>query len=229
MNTSLYVIILSIVFLIVLIVLIIFFINRKSIKIKILEEEAAKGSPETKLALGLMFYSGVQIPVDKEKGSNYIKQAAEAGNAQAQYLYSGIVLGADSGKEPTKEQLLEAASWIQKAADGGFLTAVTTLANMYAEGKILKKDIKKSQAYFLKAAEMGDIQSQLTVAGIYHFSIGLDKTIGYAWYKVAEHNGNEYAAEAAEKLYDELSDDMKKEALKKADEYISKYAVSKLN
>ena len=54
-----------------------------------------------------MFYSGVQIPVDKEKGCNYIKQAAEAGNAQAQYLYSGIVLGADSGKEPSKEQLLE--------------------------------------------------------------------------------------------------------------------------
>ena len=78
MNTSLYVIILSI----VLIVLIIFFINRKSIKIKILEEEAAKGSPETKLALGLMFYSGVQIPVDKEKGCKYIKQAADAGNAR---------------------------------------------------------------------------------------------------------------------------------------------------
>lgn len=222
-------IILSIVLMVVLVVLIVFFINRKSIKIKILEEEAAKGNPETQLALGLMFYSGVQIPVNKEKGCEYIKKAAENGNAQAQYLYSGIVLGADSDQSPAKEQLLEAASWIQKAADGGFLTAVTTLANMYAEGRILHKDSKKAQHYFLKAAEMGDLQSQLTVAGIYHFSIGLDRTIGYAWYKVAEQNGNEYAAEASAKLYEELSEKDKLEALKKADEYISKYSGKKLN
>ncbi len=100
---------------------------------------------------------------------------------------------------------------------------------MYAEGKILQKDAKKSQHYFLKAAEMGDIQSQLTVAGIYHFSIGMDRTIGYAWYKVAAHNGSEYAVEASEKLFDELSEESKAEAVRKADEYISKYADRKLH
>ena len=57
--------ILSIVLMVILVVLIVFIINRKSIKIKILEEEAEKGNPETQLALGLMFYSGVQIPVNK--------------------------------------------------------------------------------------------------------------------------------------------------------------------
>lgn len=226
---NIYVMISLVLLIVILAVLIVFFINRKSIKIKILEDEAAKGNPETQLALGLMFYSGVQLPVNKEKGCEYIKKAAENGNAQAQYLYSGVVLGADSGKNPTKEQLLEAASWIQKAADGGFLAAVTTLANMYAEGKILQKDSKKAQHYFLKAAEMGDIQSQLTVAGIYHFSIGMDRTIGYAWYKVAEHNGNEYAAETSAKLYEEFSEEDKSAALRKADEYINKYADKKLN
>ena len=49
-------IILSIVLMVVLVVLIVFFINRKSIKIKILEEEAAKGNPETQLALGLILF-----------------------------------------------------------------------------------------------------------------------------------------------------------------------------
>lgn len=67
------------------------------------------------------------------------------------------------------------------------------------------------------------------MAGIYHFSIGMDRTIGYAWYKVAEHNGSEYAAEASAKLYEELSDEDKSEALRKSDEYISKYAGKKLN
>lgn len=227
MNT--YIIILSIILIVTIVLFIAFFINRKKIKIKILEEEAAKGSPETQLALGLMFYSGLQVPVDKEKGSEYIKKAAENGNAQAQYLYSGIILGAGNEKEPSQQQLLEAADWIKKSADGGFLTAVSTLANMYAEGKILQKDVKKSQHYFLKAAEMGDVQSQLTIAGIYHFSMGMDRTIGYAWYKVAEQNGNVYAAEAAGKLFEELSEESKNEALKKAEEYIVKYTGKKLN
>lgn len=223
-----YVVMLAVMFVVVSVLLIIFFINRKKIKVKLLEEEAAKGGPETQLALGLMFYSGVQTPVNKEKGAYYIKQAAENGNAQAQYLYSGIILGGEEAdKKPSKEQLIEAASWIQKSADGGFITAVTTLANMYAEGKILQRDIKKSQYYFLKAAEMGDVQSQLTVAGIYNFSMGMDKTIGYAWYKVAEENGETYARETSAKLFDELSDDEKTEALKKAEEYINKYVQNK--
>ena len=52
----------------------------------------------------------------------------------------------------------------------------------------------------------------------------MDRTIGYAWYKVAAHNGSEYAVEASEKLFDELSEESKAEAVRKADEYISKYA-----
>ena len=84
MNT--YIIISSIVLIVLLVILILFFINRKSIKMKILEEQAEKGSPETQLALGLMLYSGTQVPVNKEKGCEYIKKAAENGSAQAQYL-----------------------------------------------------------------------------------------------------------------------------------------------
>ena len=73
MNT--YIIISSIVLIVLLVILILFFINRKSIKMKILEEQAEKGSPETQLALGLMLYSGTQVPVNKEKGCEYIKKA----------------------------------------------------------------------------------------------------------------------------------------------------------
>ena len=40
---------------------------------------------------------------------------------------------------------------------------------------------------------------------------------------------SQYAAEASAKLYEELSDTDKLEALRKADEYISKYAGKKMN
>ena len=91
------IIILSVVLVLLIGALIYFFVNRKKIKVKLLEEEAAKGNPATLLALGLMFYSGVKIDEDREKGIKYIKQAAELGNAQAQYLYSGIILRKDLG------------------------------------------------------------------------------------------------------------------------------------
>lgn len=223
------IIILSVVLVLLIGALVYFFVNRKKIKVKLLEEEAAKGNPATLLALGLMFYSGVKIDEDREKGIKYIKQAAEAGNAQAQYLYSGIILGSGETKEPTKEQLSEAAIWIEKSAEGGFLTAITTLANMYAEGKIIPKNVKKSQYYFHKAALMGDVQSQVTVAGFHHFSIDGNKKEAYAWYKVAEQNGSEYAKETAEKLLSELSDDDKLQAYKLADEYIIKYGKAQVH
>lgn len=223
------IIILSIILVIIIGVLIYFIVNRKKLKIKLLEEEAAKGNPDTLLALGLMFYSGVKIDVNKEKGAEYIKKAAEAGNAQAQYLYSGIILGAAGEKEPTNEQLREAATWIEKSAEGGFLTAMTTLANMYAEGKIFQKSAKKAQYYFLQAAMRGDMQSQVTVAGYNHFSIDGNKLDAYAWYKAAESNGSEYAKETAEKLYSELSDEEKIKAQERADEYVVQYGKATLN
>ncbi len=219
------IIILSIVLIILIGVLIYFVINKKNLKVRLLEEEAEKGTPETQLALGLMFYSGVQVAENKEKGKYYILKAAENGNAQAQYLYSGIILGNDNtqGKEPTKEQLLEAASWIEKSADGGFLKAIVTLATMYAEGKIFPKNVKKSQHYFTEAAKKGDTQSQITVAGIHHFSMGSDKTLAYAWYKLAEENGSEYAKETAEKLLTELTEEEKEKAFSKAEEFMVQY------
>ena len=55
------IIILSIVLIILIGVLIYFVINKKNLKVRLLEEEAEKGTPETQLALGLMFYSGVQV------------------------------------------------------------------------------------------------------------------------------------------------------------------------
>lgn len=214
---------------IVVVVLAYFIINRKKFRLRLLEEEAAKGNPDTLLALGLMFYSGVKIDIDKAKGAEYIKKAAEAGSAQAQYLYSGIILSSADEKELTKEQLQEAAMWIEKAADGGFLTAVTTIANMYAEGRIVQKNAKKAHHYFLQAAERKDVESQVTVAGFNHFSIDGNKLEAYAWYKTAESNGSEYAKETSEKLFNEFSDDEKIKAQELADEYIIKYGKTTVN
>lgn len=206
-----------------------FLINRKKIKIKLLEEEAEKGNSDTLLALGLMFYSGIKVDEDKERGIKYIKAAAESGNAQAQYLYSGIILGSADENKLTKEQLQEAALWIEKAAEGGFLTAVTTIANMYAAGKIVPQNAKKAHYYFLQAAEKKDLESQITVAGYNHFSMDGSKVKAYAWYKAAQSNGSDYAKETAEKLYNELSDDDKIKAEELANEYIIKYGTTSLN
>lgn len=206
-----------------------FLINRKKIKIKLLEEEAEKGNSDTLLALGLMFYSGIKVDEDKERGIKYIKEAAESGNAQAQYLYSGIILGSADENKLTKEQLQEAALWIEKAAEGGFLAAVTTIANMYAAGKIVPQNAKKAHYYFLQAAEKKDLESQITVAGYNHFSMDGSKVQAYAWYKAAQSNGSDYAKETAEKLYNELSDDDKIKAEELANEYIIKYGTTLLN
>lgn len=203
-------------------ILAVLFIKRKALKAKILEEEAAKGNPDIQLALGLMFLSGAHVEKDKEKGKIYIRKAADAGNAQAQFLYSGIIL---SESEPhTPEQLAEAAMWIEKSANGGFLRAMTTLANMYADGKVIKRDTEKSFYWFDAAAKKGDVTAQVTAAGIYHLSMDKDRKTAYAWYMTAAASGNEYAKEQGEKLFKEFNSDEQRDAEKIADKYIALYA-----
>lgn len=216
-----YTLIISIILIIVTAIFIAFLIlNRKKIKIKILEEKAEKGSVEAQLALGVIYLSGIDIKKDKVKGKKYIEMASINGSAPAQYMYGGLLLEDD---KLSNDKLIESASWIKKSADNGYLKAVTTLAEMYAEGKIYKQNTELALHYYEMASKMGDVTSQVTTAGIYDFSFNSDKIKAFAWYKTASFQGSEYASEMAEKLYNLMDENQKQTASKLAEEYISKY------
>lgn len=218
-----YPIIISLVMLVIVVLVLVYLIlNRKKIKIKILQEKAEKGVVEAQTALGVMYLSGLDVEKDRERGKYYIEMASKNGSPSAQYVYAGLIL---EDSNITNEKIKESLSWIEKSAENGYLKAITTLASMYSEGKVCNKDYDKSLYYFEMAARKGDVSSQVTVAGIYDFSLNGDKIKAYSWYKTASFLGSEYAEECASKIYNNLDDEKKKQADNLSGEYIKNYGI----
>ena len=191
-----------------------------------IEKSAEGGYMQAQTVIGSMLYFGKNIKQDKERAIHFLKLAAEQNDAQSQFLYGAEMLKS-AGVNTSKETVSEAVSWIEKSANGGYIQAMMTLAEFYAAGNVYPRDQEKSLYWFTQAAEHGDPTAQATVAGFYLLSVGEDKILSYAWYMTAAKGGNEYAKEAAEKVFSELSESERDDAQRKAEEFTKLYAANK--
>lgn len=113
--------------------------------------------------------------------------------------------------------------WLTKAANSGSAEAQTVLGTIYGDGRLVPQNKEESLKRFLEGAMNGNVLSQKTIAGVYHFSVGLDKKVAYAWYSVAAVTQDNHAKEMADRLMNEFSDTDKIAAANLALEYIKNY------
>ncbi len=80
----------------------------------------------------------------------------------------------------------ESAKWYKLSADGGFSASVN-LANIYADGKGVKKDIKKAVSLYKDAAKKGNDMAQSNLAAMYLNGDGVlkDYVQAHAWSNIA--------------------------------------------
>ncbi len=91
---------------------------------------------DTALVLGMRYFEGKSAPHDDARAVSYFRQAAEAGNTNAQTMLGFMYLmGRGVGKNGP-----EAVKWLQKAADQNSVPALTLLADMYATGQGVPKE-----------------------------------------------------------------------------------------
>lgn len=128
---------------------------------------------------------------------------------------------------PETKDVEQGLFWLKKAAENGSAEAQAALGTVYGEGKILPRNQEESIKWFLSAAMNGDTFAQKTMAGIYHFSVGLDKKIAYAWYQTAATKNDTHSREMSEKLAIEFNNEERAEAKELATEYIKKYNTNK--
>jgi uncharacterized protein len=81
-----------------------------------------------------------------------IKESAEQGNALAQAQLGALYL---LGRDGYEVNLQEAAAWMLKAAEQGFLEAEVVVAAMYDRGLGMPQDVKKATQWYEKAAAKG--------------------------------------------------------------------------
>ena len=79
------------------------------------------------------------------------RQAAEQGDAEAQYELGGVYLG---GRGVVEDEA-EAARWLRLAAEQGHVNAQNTLAFMYILGRGVVKDEAEAVRWYRMAAEQG--------------------------------------------------------------------------
>ncbi len=115
-------------------------------------------------------------PADDTRAVQYLQKAAELGNAEACYNLALCILSARG--VPCNQQL--AVSWLQQAADKQHPAALRKLAFIYRDSSPAQLTV--AVEYFLKAARLGDAESQYNLAWCLWYGLGVQPTPETALY-----------------------------------------------
>lgn len=121
-------------------------------------KDARDNIPQAQYALGKAFESGALGEEHKPYAAMWFERAVANHHPETELHLARYYLS--NNKVNLGIQLLE------KAAHRSDLSAQKSLANMYYEGTIVKKNIAKAKAWFEKAAQANDVQSQYTLSQI---------------------------------------------------------------
>ncbi len=113
----------------------------------------------------------------KEEAIEPLKKAAEAGHRKAIYQLSQILI--------ERGDVQVAIPWLQKGIERGSVGALTTMGNLYAEGKYGaikgKPDKKKANELYAKAAENGFAEAMLKYGTNLRIGSGVEKDVNEAF------------------------------------------------
>lgn len=166
-----------------------------------------------------------------ERGIEVIRNAAEQGDAKAQFTLGCIYAGARydiggiwSSYTMMKEEEVDyerAAYWYSKAAIQENASAMLNLANCYREGKGVKKDRLKATELMKSAAEKGNAKAQLCYGDMFRDGEVMTKIVtdsdkgdyiiflenpnitkAQEWWQKALENGEMRAKERLERIYE---------------------------
>lgn len=167
-----------------------------------------------------------------ERGIIILRNAAEKGNADAQFTLGTIYAGARYDFKNPDDRLpytmldeeidfKRAVYWYTLAAKQGHVMALTNLGIAYREGEGVEQNLIKATELIRTAAEQGDPRAQLTYGDMFRdgeacFRVVTDSTQGEAyiirakpylamakkWWEKALKNGNKDAKERLEQVYE---------------------------
>jgi TPR repeat protein len=103
------------------------------------------------------------LPRSDPQGANYLRRAALAGNADAQYA-----LGLEIAARGDDKFLAEAHEWLLKSAQQGHIGAQIAVGQQFLEGKVVKSDAAQGADWLERAARSGNPVANFMVGRIYH-------------------------------------------------------------
>lgn len=159
----------------------------------VLRAQASNGDVSAAVELGKYYRNEKK---DARAAEKWIFAAAQAGNAEAQYLLAKIYDDSREGKHPNREVV----AWLEKSAMQGYTDAQLMLGKIYQFGRRgIAKDLNKAKIWYDMAAAKGSQTALTQLEAIYVYSKdGYSKAVqineNVAWLDTAVRQGNAEAA-----------------------------------
>lgn len=143
--------------------------DNQSAALKCFREVAKQGLTEGMYELYLSYWNGKGVSQDRNEAKKWLKQAAEAGLAKAQYR-----LGVLSDLDTTtwRENHAEAVRWFRMSAEQNWPGAQLRLAEYYLLGRVVEQDEARALELVRAAADQDYAPAIRELAGLYARGIG---------------------------------------------------------
>ena len=154
-------------------------------------------SADEAFAKGLAYKNGDGVQQSNETAIEYFKIAAKLGHVQAQLAVGGYYYA--------KNDCVEAAKWLQMAADLGNAEALFNLGVFYTEGMGVDQDLPKAADFFYRAARRHHADARYAYADMCANGIGVEQDLEKAvkWFTAAAEQGHVDAMFRLGQMYEE--------------------------
>ncbi|MFP5392352.1 MAG: DUF3857 domain-containing protein [Gammaproteobacteria bacterium] len=156
------------------------------------EKAAAAGSRSAQFMLGLRLRTGTKK--DPLRGRELVRQAAEAGYADAQER-----MGAWLAYDDKERDYDQAMAWMRKAADAQYPVAINNLGDMIENGLGAPQDYGLALSLYRQAAHMKQPIAFFSIASMLEKGLGMprDAEMEYTYRKLAARFNAKYEPAAA--------------------------------
>ncbi len=153
---------------------------------------------KAQIAIGNIHYRGLGVSRDIGEAVKWYLEAAEAGDAEAQYYVGSIsYVGDYSAPGPSWDvdspHSFRGLGWIQSAAEQGYVGAQLMLGQIFSEGaRGVPTDSAEAVKWYRGAADQGNAEAQFNLGIMYGKGRGVaqDHAEAMRWYRKAADQGD---------------------------------------
>jgi hypothetical protein len=184
-------------------------------------EAAEKGGVQAELSLAYSLKMGIfGQKKDPKEAAKWYREAAEKGNASAQWSLGEMYADGD-GIDPDP---VEAARFLAKTAEQGDADYQSMLAYRYFKGKGVVQDYGEAAKWFRKAADQGNPLGQSGLGVMCAHGVGVLKNDieAYKWFSLAAAQGDDESAKNRDRLTQSMSRSEIAEGQRLAREFVAR-------
>lgn len=155
--------------------------------------------------IGAMYLSGKGIEKDETKAQKYFEKSSEYGNLYAKYQLAKMYIRQEQTKLEGQlldyEKIKQAVEWLTMFAEKENVFAAYALGKLYADGKLLAKDLPKAIKYLQIATGQNHPYAEFLLGKIYLIEECKNVEMAVLHLKRAAEQKHEFAAYRLGKLY----------------------------